>query len=253
MNHQALWVDINIGLPSFDYKHVNGMCGSWDRNRNNDKIGQEWRASRADSLFFYKPAGGKKCLAKDACNPEKKFKAQGGWKNLIFPGQQQCDKEREEPTDPNAETLPTGAPNPTAGLPATPETFTPKPPKCPTPTGKTKTMATKKCTVELTKTETFKACKRVLGKRFTITEAVVQCVADVCATDDFKLSINSAFDTMITKCLDEATEEEKEKITGETCPNDCSGNGKCIKGKCACNKRFTGVDCSKGTNLLPLI
>ena len=244
MNHQALWVDINIGLPSFDYKHVDGMCGSWDRNRNNDKT--EWRASRADSLFFYKPTGGKKCLAKDACNPEKKFKAQGGWKNLIFPGQAKCDKEREEPTDPNAETLPTGKPNPTAGLPATPETFTPKPPKCPTPTGKTKTMATKKCTAELTKTETFKACKRVLGKRFTITEAVVQCVADVCATDDFKLSINSAFDTMKTKCLDEANEKEKEKINGETCPNDCSGNGKCNKGKCTCNKGFSGFDCSKG-------
>ena len=97
-------------------------------------------------------------------------------------GQQQCDKEREEPSDPGAEVLPTGAPNPTAGLPTHPETFTPAAPKCPTPTGKTTTMATKTCTERLTKTETFKACKRVLGKRFTITEAVAQCVADICVS-----------------------------------------------------------------------
>ena len=84
MNHNTLWVDLNIGLPSFDYKHVDGMCGSWDRNGGNDKT--EWRASPKDSLFFYKAKGGKKCLPKNACNPEKKFKAQGGWQNLVFPG-----------------------------------------------------------------------------------------------------------------------------------------------------------------------
>ncbi|KAM4735254.1 uncharacterized protein tnxba [Anableps anableps] len=29
------------------------------------------------------------------------------------------------------------------------------------------------------------------------------------------------------------------------CPNNCSGNGKCEKGKCVCHKGFTGLDCSK--------
>ena len=62
------------------------MCGSWDRNQGNDKTGQEWRASRTDSLFFYKATGGNKCLAEDACHPERKFKASGGWINLVFSG-----------------------------------------------------------------------------------------------------------------------------------------------------------------------
>lgn len=31
------------------------------------------------------------------------------------------------------------------------------------------------------------------------------------------------------------------------CPNDCSGNGDCEKGKCVCQQGFTGVDCSKCT------
>ena len=86
MNRQALWVNINIGLPSFDYKHVDGMCGTWDKNQGNDRTGQEWRASRTESLFFYKATGGEKCLADDACNPEKKFRAQGRWTNLVFSG-----------------------------------------------------------------------------------------------------------------------------------------------------------------------
>jgi len=92
MNYQALWVDLTIGLLPFDYKHIDGMCGSWDRNRNNDK--SEWEVLPEDSLFFYKTTDVMKCLPKDACNHEKKFKAQGGWKNLPFPGQQQCNKER---------------------------------------------------------------------------------------------------------------------------------------------------------------
>lgn len=29
------------------------------------------------------------------------------------------------------------------------------------------------------------------------------------------------------------------------CPNDCSGNGECEKGKCVCQQGFTGPDCSK--------
>ncbi|KAM7420595.1 hypothetical protein PAMA_015023 [Pampus argenteus] len=29
------------------------------------------------------------------------------------------------------------------------------------------------------------------------------------------------------------------------CPNDCSGNGECEKGKCVCQKGFLGPDCSK--------
>jgi syndecan 4 len=30
-----------------------------------------------------------------------------------------------------------------------------------------------------------------------------------------------------------------------TCPNECSGNGMCLKGKCICDPNFTGEDCSK--------
>merc|ERR1719161_2403447 len=29
------------------------------------------------------------------------------------------------------------------------------------------------------------------------------------------------------------------------CPNDCTGNGLCFNGKCACNVGFRGPDCSE--------
>ena len=33
---------------------------------------------------------------------------------------------------------------------------------------------------------------------------------------------------------------------GETgrCPNDCSGRGRCVQGKCDCGHQFSGHDCS---------
>ncbi|KAM6909752.1 uncharacterized protein tnxba [Xenentodon cancila] len=38
----------------------------------------------------------------------------------------------------------------------------------------------------------------------------------------------------------------KEKCPcSSTCPNDCSGNGQCDKGKCLCQQGFMGPDCSK--------
>ena len=60
------------------------------------------------------------------------------------------------------------------------------------------------------------------------------------------MAVSSAFDTMKTKCLDEANESEKKEILGKTCPNDCNGNGKCNNGKCQCNEGFGAFDCSKG-------
>ena len=54
----------------------------------------------------------------------------------------------------------------------------------------------------------------------------------------------AAVDTMKTICMDVATDDEEKKINGETCPNDCNGNGECVEGVCKCNPGFTAFDCS---------
>jgi hypothetical protein len=196
-----------------------------------------------DSLFFYKATEGKKCLSKDACNPGKKFKATPGWINLVIPGQTKCNKERDEKDDENSKELPDDKEDPNKGLPENPDKIKPV---IPTPTGPEKEDAKKKCTDKLKDSTTYKKCKEVLGTRFSIKDAVAQCVADALITGDYKVAVTSAFDTMKTECLDEADEEEKKKITDKTCPNDCNGNGKCNtnNGKCECNKGFTAFDCS---------
>ncbi|CAM4698792.1 unnamed protein product [Leuciscus chuanchicus] len=36
--------------------------------------------------------------------------------------------------------------------------------------------------------------------------------------------------------------------SGKTCPSNCNKKGKCVKGKCMCQTGFTGLDCSKGVD-----
>ena len=33
------------------------------------------------------------------------------------------------------------------------------------------------------------------------------------------------------------------------CPNDCSGHGDCVNGKCVCDFDYSGVDCGNGGHL----
>ena len=98
-------------------------------------------------------------------------------------GYKQCNKARGEEDDPNTEECSDEEQDPDAGLPKDPEDFEPEVPTWPTPTGKTEDDAKKKCTASLTGSATFKTCKRVLGVKFNIQEAVEQCVADVLVRD----------------------------------------------------------------------
>merc|ERR1712072_366043 len=247
MNRQALWINMKITVPDFDFKHIEGLCGSWDNNRGNDggkHTVEKWRRNRANSLFFYKAKGGDVCLSKKLlCNKGKKFIARGGWINYVFPGQTKCNKKREEKDDPNSEELPDKTNDPDAGLPKDPEKFKPVIPKWPTPTGKKEKDVKKHCEAKIKVSATYKSCRRVLGVRFSIKGAVEQCVADTLLTDSFEMSVPAALATMKTICLDVANDDEEKKINGETCPNDCNGNGKCIKGVCKCNAGFKAFDC----------
>ena len=44
-----------------------------------------------------------------------------------------------------------------------------------------------------------------------------------------------------------------DEISELLCPNDCTFNGKCINGSCACNKDYTAEDCSVSIYQRPII
>ena len=59
---------------------------------------------------------------------------------------------------------------------------------------------------------------------------------------------------MAQKCKDEIAtlpDDKKKEPEEGFCPNHCSGNGKCVKGKCNCNNGWIEEDCSRpvGKNL----
>ena len=46
------------------------------------------------------------------------------------------------------------------------------------------------------------------------------------------------------EAVDKKPGNTKEELEKKVCPNECSGKGKCVEGKCVCNKGFGTEDCS---------
>ena len=64
----------------------------------------------------------------------------------------------------------------------------------------------------------------------------------------------AAMQAMLDICEEAVAEKPDDtikEIEDKVCPNECSGNGKCVNGTCVCNTGFTTEDCSVALDQVP--
>ncbi|VDI13449.1 Hypothetical predicted protein [Mytilus galloprovincialis] len=132
--------------------------------------------------------------------------------------------------------------------------------------GLTEKIARQKCENAFNMLPAFEICTAYVPTVQSV-NYIDQCISDmkITGSDIFLYSNIRNFETM---CLNDAKKFENltDKIThsptGEskniftviaesTCPRNCSGKGYCTEGKCICNERTYGEDCSLGINKQP--
>ena len=103
--------------------------------------------------------------------------------------------------------------------------------------------------------------------RFDVQTYIDGCVEDLVLSHGDKEFIERAIEDMENKCITEASRDmttwEKDndgnpvqpnlEIQTSLCPNQCSGNGRCVATECECSSGFQGVDCGIDKRIPPTI
>ena len=66
----------------------------------------------------------------------------------------------------------------------------------------------------------------------------------------FAASLQAMHD-ICQEAVDKKPDTVKKEFEERVCPNECSGNGRCVKGVCICNQGFATEDCSVVLDQVP--
>eukprot|EP00794_Sanderia_malayensis_P012371 gene12371-13641_t len=250
------------------------------------QFSESWRLGVGKSLFYYK--GGPRnctaqrvkhyCTCEETCCGSRNIKCdftgyanrpkyrQGfeGWKDLNFPGGQNCGKRRKRRSTDENIILPDDD-NDLANYVYNPKPLVIVAPQWPTASGKTQATVKAYCEQEINNSTAAKICSKLLDN-INFTKFVSECVADVQITDDKTLAM-SAVDSLQSYCEEKSlkditlwkkdsengTLQPPDEIANILCPNQCSGNGKCINATCYCEPGYTTADCSMKIGEKPLL
>ncbi|ELT95988.1 hypothetical protein CAPTEDRAFT_223239 [Capitella teleta] len=155
------------------------------------------------------------------------------------------------------------------------EEFVGQVPTWPTPRGITEDYARQYCNDIILRSQAAAVCGRhIMDQLEVITD---NCITDIKVTDDLTWAMSS-LDTFTSECVTEINtkaslwenqawqhqpvesgEEDNrpqtiaERLLDHVCPNDCSRQGVCARGKCVCQPGVTGSDCSIRIRQMPKI
>jgi len=241
------FANFQIQLPSDDYQSTEGLCGTFDGNRNNDmkrrdgqvvnngrrrtaptSFTEDWKMGVGESLFYYK-GGPKKCLATRAksyctcqetcCGKRSVHCDFEGYSKR--PKYSQGFKGWKELTFPGAEhcgrrkrrsldndIIVLPDDGDSAKYTYNPTPFTPVEQTFPTPKGKTESQSQSHCDSTIRQSSIGKTCLKLIAA-FDITDYIEQCVTDVRILDSFTVASDSAINTMASDCEEKTLREIK--------------------------------------------
>ncbi|XP_029649426.2 uncharacterized protein LOC115223143 [Octopus sinensis] len=123
----------------------------------------------------------------------------------------------------------------------------------------TETQATAICKITIEGKNSTKNCLQILpNTEFSM--SLDSCIEDIQITEDTSWA-KEAVQSLQQSCITEVetnvelwdNNTNTNEIMDAICPNDCSGFGKCVKGECQCENKYFGVDCSIQKDAKPTV
>ncbi|XP_065651911.1 von Willebrand factor D and EGF domain-containing protein-like isoform X2 [Hydra vulgaris] len=222
------YANIEIQASSDDYKNILGLCGNFDKNRDNDMTAKDgkvysnqnqftesWKLTANDTLFNYVGEKKRKCVEQrpkkyctcaskkvdcshsyaDGPKYENEFAT---WKKLDFPEAQYCGRRKRRSLDNNVIVLPDDGNLRVYDY--NPVQVSGDVPAFPTKSGITQKKASDVCKDKIRNSIAGKACIGVIGPSFTTDIFEQNCVTDIQVTDSEQVGVESAINNLKSVC-----------------------------------------------------
>ncbi|KAK7469526.1 hypothetical protein BaRGS_00036472, partial [Batillaria attramentaria] len=275
------FINVFVTASSSDFNQTEGLCGSYDDDKDNDISGGsrsfslQWRVSQENSLFNgYCPEMDAGVLQQmEYCTCGEGSPACGADTYILdcsVPAKQNNQAARGRYTD-VTDYYKQRAVEPEQCFDSFVTvihfefdiTYESPLPRWPTPSGLEEVDARRICEEAITASASANSCRSEISATLNIQRDVDSCVGDILLTDDttwaqtmvssIREQCVSQFSTQITLWFDVDGQFQFPSVILNACPNDCSGHGICLVGFCVCSTGFAGEDCSIDTSLPPLV
>nr|XP_034327587.1 uncharacterized protein LOC105328884 [Crassostrea gigas] len=290
MTRNQRFLNVKVVASTFDFNQTEGLCGTFDGNRNNDLMKRDgdlytrggkqpnefslsWRVSEEESLFRgdcrTTSSIAKKGIYCDCMERQTAVCQQGldvmtcaeiQKRRGLLNGQkgvklitQDLIQDAESPP------LRCVSTRKTDSFEFDPEHMPPDP-IWPTPKNITENMAKKTCEDFLGSDKAGALCTKLPG--LDLNPILQGCITDIQLTDSTDWAKESLVNllreciTIVETDTDQWSNETGEAgpppgITNLICPNNCQGNGNCTEGLCQCFHPWIGDDCSVNSTVPP--
>ncbi|XP_041368567.1 uncharacterized protein LOC121382945 isoform X2 [Gigantopelta aegis] len=275
------FMNVWFKASAVDYAHTEGLCGTFDGNKNNDlqtrdvheivggiypnKFSLSWRVGREDSLYSglcHTTTTTSNSIASQLCSCRDKLNMECD-SGYAYTCQQNFKKIRRG-TDITEELKLTAIINPIQcvlfeyDVNYIPEVFV-----WPTPSGWTWKRALEFCTDYIQGRDSGRVCTSKV-KSIELEPVITACVEDIQIMDDISFA-SAALENVKEQCLFEVEVNIKFwvrlhgrftidiNIIGSMCDDECNDHGSCRDGVCDCHEGYAGPDCSINLSAPPSV
>ncbi|OWF53474.1 uncharacterized protein LOC110446398 [Mizuhopecten yessoensis] len=284
--YQSHYLDVEIHISPSEWNKTEGLCGTFNGNRYDDRIDRSgktvssdeqftkaWSVSPTESMFVEKSRTAKLdrpyyfCSCNNVIGTDFHQSATCSWREglPLCPSlnwnEQECSYRSKRDADGLIDDTEIDAPLSLVAYQPPPSNL------AEWKNGWNRTSATEYCTRIITGSSAFAACKR--HTTVNDSDSISICISDIQITGHTKFS-SGAVESFKSTCSNEVRLNTSlwtsstqghispaEEVMAMQCPNDCKqenvARGTCVQGTCQCFNRYTGPDCSIDINASPVL